>query len=104
MARKRISSSPSAPPLVQGGGEAPVDAGDAAAFVDVTLLRPHTHAGVAYAAGDVLNVSPATARWLLEREVASVPLPARPEPDECGDAERAEHEADGEDTGDRPRP
>lgn len=43
------------------------------------LIKPHTHAGVLYAAGSRLDVDEATARWLIERGVAK-PAEAPDEP------------------------
>ncbi len=40
------------------------------AFTRIELLSPHTHAGTLHAAGDVLDLDEATARWLIERGVA----------------------------------
>lgn len=36
---------------------------------DVTLMKPHTHAGVQYPAGATLRVTPAEARWLASHQV-----------------------------------
>ena len=36
----------------------------------LTLLRPHTHAGKAFSAGDLIDVPPATARWLIDHGIA----------------------------------
>ena len=37
----------------------------------VRLTRPHTHAGLAYAPGERLEVDAATAAWLVAHEVAA---------------------------------
>ena len=49
------------------------------------LTAPHTHAGVRYPAGHVLDVDARTARWLLDQGIAIAPpaeppsaVPARP--------------------------
>jgi hypothetical protein len=44
----------------------------------VRLTRPHTHAGLAYAAGERIEVDAATAEWLVAHDVA-VPDP-KPDP------------------------
>ena len=36
----------------------------------LVVLRPHTHAGKAYAPGDAIAVSPAIADWLLAQGIA----------------------------------
>lgn len=36
----------------------------------VELIKPHTHAGVLFAPGAHLNVSDATAQWLIDHAVA----------------------------------
>lgn len=43
------------------------------------LTAPHTHAGVRYPAGHVLDVDTSTARWLLDQGIA-VPLDSPAEP------------------------
>lgn len=43
------------------------------------LIKPHTHAGVLYAAGSRLDVDEATTRWLIEHGVAK-PTEASDEP------------------------
>ncbi len=45
----------------------------------IELIKPHTHAGVLYAAGGRIDVDEATARWLIERGVAK-PTEAPDEP------------------------
>lgn len=37
--------------------------------VTVTLVKPHTHAGQKYPAGAALRLSPADAKYLLDRKV-----------------------------------
>jgi len=44
----------------------------------VTLLKPHTHAGHAYAAGDTLDVSTLDALWLEAVGVARAGARGRP--------------------------
>ena len=49
----------------------------------VRLIRPHTHAGLAYAPGERLEVDAATAEWLLNHDVATPeakPVKTDPEP------------------------
>ena len=36
----------------------------------LVVLRPHTHAGKAYAPGDAIAVSPAIADWLVAQGIA----------------------------------
>ena len=36
----------------------------------LVVLRPHTHAGKAYAPGDAIAVSPAIADWLIAHGIA----------------------------------
>ena len=36
----------------------------------IEVLQPHTHAGVPYAPGAILNIDHDLARWLIERGVA----------------------------------
>ena len=36
----------------------------------LVVLRPHTHAGKAYAPGDAIAVSPAIADWLIAQGIA----------------------------------
>lgn len=43
------------------------------------LKVTHTHAGVAYPAGHILDVDEHTARWLSDHRIAE-PTPNRPEP------------------------
>lgn len=43
------------------------------------LTAPHTHAGVRYPAGHVLDVDARTARWLLDQRIV-VPLDSPAEP------------------------
>jgi hypothetical protein len=38
--------------------------------VIVTLIKPHTDAGIEYQPGDTLDVDEATAQWLIEHGVA----------------------------------
>lgn len=38
----------------------------------LTLLKPHTHAGMAFAAGDRLEVDAVTAEWLVAQGVARI--------------------------------
>ena len=43
---------------------------------DVVLLKPHTHAGKAYAAGDVIpakELTPQAADWLVSRKIGAPP-------------------------------
>ena len=40
-------------------------------MTDVTLTQPHTHAGVAYLAGDRLEVDALSAAWLIAVGVAT---------------------------------
>lgn len=40
-------------------------------LITVELVKPHTHAGKAYQAGDSLNVSPALAEWLRAQGVVA---------------------------------
>jgi hypothetical protein len=35
----------------------------------VTLLKPHTHAGVGYPAGDKIEVNPVEKAWLIEQNI-----------------------------------
>jgi hypothetical protein len=35
----------------------------------VTLLKPHTHAGVGYQAGDRIEVNPVEKAWLIEQNI-----------------------------------
>ena len=43
------------------------------------LTAPHTHAGVRYPAGHVLDVATRTARWLLDQGIAvALDSPAEP--------------------------
>jgi hypothetical protein len=45
------------------------------------LTAPHTHAGVSYPAGHVLDVDAHTARWLLDQGIAiALDPPAEPPP------------------------
>jgi hypothetical protein len=47
----------------------------------VLLTRPHTHAGLACAPGEHLDVDAATAAWLLAHNVAAPdPKPAKLDP------------------------
>jgi hypothetical protein len=49
--------------------------------VTVTLLKPHTDAGMDYRPGDMLDVDESTARWLIEHgvaEAAQKPEPKKP--------------------------
>lgn len=39
-------------------------------MTQLTLLRPHTHAGKAFSAGDLIDVPPAAARWLTDHGLA----------------------------------
>jgi len=45
----------------------------------VVLDRPHTHAGVRYAAGDTADLRPQTAQWLVDRGDAHWPEPTQSE-------------------------
>ena len=48
----------------------------------VRLTRLHTHAGLAYAPGERLEVDAATAEWLIAHDVATPePRPAKTEPE-----------------------
>jgi len=38
--------------------------------LSIELLKPHTHAGKRYAAGDRLDLNDASARWLIAQGVA----------------------------------
>ncbi len=59
MSRKPRASAKTNPPPASGG-----------AVVRVVLRAPHTHAGVDYAAGAVLDVTPAVAAWLRDNGIA----------------------------------
>lgn len=41
----------------------------------LVLLKPHTHAGKAFATGDRLDVDVVTAEWLLAQGVARIDTP-----------------------------
>lgn len=47
---------------------------------EIELLKPHTHAGQACAAGQLLTVTERQAAWLLKLGVARMPAPV-PEPE-----------------------
>jgi hypothetical protein len=54
--------------------------------VIVTLLKPHTNAGIDYVPGDLLDVDEATAQWLIEHGVAeAAPEPRPNKPTSKGD-------------------
>jgi len=38
--------------------------------MNIELLKPHTHAGVSFAPGDLLVLDEAAARWLIDAGVA----------------------------------
>ena len=38
--------------------------------MNIELLKPHTHAGVSFAPGDLLVLDEAAARWLIDAVVA----------------------------------
>lgn len=38
--------------------------------MNIELLKPHTHAGISLAPGDVLDIDEATGRWLIDAGVA----------------------------------
>lgn len=40
-------------------------------LVEVTLAKPHTHAGVDYAAGARIKVDESTAKWLADNQVTT---------------------------------
>lgn len=42
--------------------------------MNVTLLKPLTHAGIDFAAGDTLDVDEATAQWLAENGVIAAKI------------------------------
>lgn len=44
----------------------------ASKLVEVTLAKPHSHAGVAYAAGNKIKVDEPTAKWLADNKVIHV--------------------------------
>jgi hypothetical protein len=46
--------------------------------VIVTLLKPHTDAGLGYKPGDMLDVDESTAQWLIERGVAEAAPESEP--------------------------
>lgn len=54
---------------------------------DIKLLRTHTHAGQPHAAGDVINVDPATADWLTTHGVGT---PVTHQPPKSAAAEAGE--------------
>lgn len=41
-------------------------------LVEVTLAKPHTHAGVLYPAGSKIKVDDPTAKWLVDNQVVNV--------------------------------
>ena len=43
-----------------------------AKLVEVTLAKPHTHAGKDYDAGDKIKVDEPTAKWLADNQVINV--------------------------------
>lgn len=47
----------------------------------IELLKPHTHAGKRHAAGDRLELTEASARWLIAQGVAKAAAPAMPTTD-----------------------
>lgn len=52
----------------------------------VTLLKPHTDAGLEYQPGDTLDVDETTAQWLIEHGVAeAAPDPKSKKPTRKGD-------------------
>jgi hypothetical protein len=42
-------------------------------LVEITLVKPHTHAGKDHAAGDTLQVDEPTAKWLADNEIINIP-------------------------------
>ncbi len=44
-------------------------------MTEIELIKPHTHAGVLHASGDILQLDEATARWLIEQGVAHLIVP-----------------------------
>lgn len=44
---------------------------------DVTLIRPHTHAGSHHEAGDTITVTPAEQKWLAARQVIAPDTPVK---------------------------
>jgi len=46
----------------------------------VTLIKPHTHAGLDYQPGDTLDVDEATARWLNANGIARHDRQPAPQP------------------------
>ncbi|KAF3999063.1 DUF7210 family protein [Glaciimonas immobilis] len=41
----------------------------------VTLNKPHTHDGVAYAANAQIEVNPSDADWLVQQQIIDQPFP-----------------------------
>lgn len=41
-------------------------------LIEVTLAKPHTHAGVPYVAGDKIKVDEPTAKWLADNKIVNV--------------------------------
>jgi hypothetical protein len=46
-------------------------------LVGVTLAKAHEHAGVAYAAGETIQVTEPERDWLVEHQVISAPKAAK---------------------------
>jgi hypothetical protein len=44
---------------------------------EVTLVKPHTHAGVARQPGDKIAVNATDRAWLLEHQIIESPKPAK---------------------------
>jgi hypothetical protein len=40
--------------------------------VEVTLLKPHTHAGKTYQPGDKIRVTPDVAQWLFDNRIIKI--------------------------------
>ncbi len=41
-------------------------------LVEVTLAKPHTHAGVPYGIGDKVKVDEPTAKWMTDNKIVNV--------------------------------
>jgi hypothetical protein len=39
----------------------------------VTLLKPHTHVGIGYKAGDKIEVNTVEKAWLIEQQIIAAP-------------------------------
>lgn len=57
-------------------------------MTDIVLTQPHTHAGVAYHAGDRIAVDMSSAQWLIACGVATAAEPAADKPTQRGKALR----------------